>query len=281
MLYLIKRFKKVSRSSIVLLFFISCIAFHTIVSADIQNQTAEEYRALGFAEQQKGNLNEALSYYTKATSLGLENVVLLNDMGVLYEEIDLNYRAEQYYLRAIQKDRTYLPVYINLAYLYQKFGRKKEAARYFKMRYELGDPKDPWAQKAKDELLRIAPEYKAWILSLEADSLNRQLEEKNRNEFYERVKRSHEHYYKGEQLFKENQYEKAMNEYNQALRFAPKDPRIINARKKIILEKAKESVREQSEQAIKRLEEGDTVSARYEIQELLTKIPNEPILISR
>ena len=96
MLNLIRSFKDAFLSILVLLIFISCIAFHTIVFADITQQTAEEYRALGYAEQQEGNLNEALSYYTKAISLGLQNSVILNDMGVLYEEIDLYPRAERY-----------------------------------------------------------------------------------------------------------------------------------------------------------------------------------------
>lgn len=281
MLIMRTRSQEIFRHTAAFLSFISIIAFHTHVSADIKEKTAEEYRALGYAEQQKGNLNGALEYYTKATSLGLENAVLLNDMGVLYEEIDLYSRAEQYYLRAIQTDNRYLPPYINLAYLYQRLGKTEKAAQYFKRRYELGDPSDPWAQKAKDELLKISPDYRGWVTSLEADSLNKQLAAKSRDKFYQNVKRSQEHYRKGEGLFKKGSYREAMNEYDQALLLAPGNPQIVNARKKVILEMAKESVREQSEQAIKRLEAGDTVSARHEIQKMLTTIPEEPILIFR
>ena len=60
----------------------------------------------------------------------MENAVLLNDMGVLYEEIDFYNRAENHYLKAIQLDNKYLPPYINLAYLYQRLGRAEKAAQY-------------------------------------------------------------------------------------------------------------------------------------------------------
>jgi tetratricopeptide (TPR) repeat protein len=54
-----------------LLLFISCITIQRIALAeDLTAQTAEEYRALGYVQQQQGNLSEALAYYTKATSLG-------------------------------------------------------------------------------------------------------------------------------------------------------------------------------------------------------------------
>jgi len=281
MLGLDKSAQKILHTSIALLFFISFITFHTIVSADIQDQAAEQYRAQGYEQQQKGNLNEALGFYTKAVSLGVENAVLFNDMGVLYEEVDLNAKAEQYYLKAISKDKHYLPPYINVAYLYQRLGSKKRAAKYFKLRYELGDPNDPWVQKAKEELIKINPEYQQWTQSLEAETLNKQLAAKSRDEFYQRVQRSQEYYERGKKLFEDDQYNEAIKEYDSALRLTPKNPKIKDARNKVVLEIAKENVRELSQQAIERLETGDTVSARHDIQKILTTIPSEPILISR
>jgi len=280
MLAVDKSTQRVLHTSIALLVFISCITFHTIVSADIQDQAAEQYRAQGYEEQQKGNLNEALGYYTKAVSLGIENAVLFNDMGILYEEVDLNSKAEHYYLKGIASDKNYLPPYINVAYLYQRLGRKERAAQYFKMRYEIGDPNDPWAQKAKTELIKISPKYQQWAQHREADSLNRQLAAKSRNEFYQRVQQSQEYYDRGKKLFEDSKYKQAMNEYDSALRLTPQNPKVKNARNEVILELAKESVREQSKQAIERLETGDTVSARHEIQKILTMIPSEPILLS-
>jgi len=281
MLRLIKKPIGPLRSVVALLFFISISTIHTLVSADIKEQTAEEYRALGYDEQQKGNLNEALAYYTKAASLGVESAPMYNDIGVLYEAIDLYSRAKHFYLLALETDAQYLPPYLNLAYLYQRLGKKDKAAAYFKQRYEMGNPEDPWAQRAKDELIKINPQYSHWAATIEAEMLNKKLEKKAQQEFYERVKRTQEHFQKGEEFFQRGKYEEAMQEYNMALRLSPNTPKIINARKKVILERAKEKIRVKSQQAIQRLEMGDTVSARHEIQNILTTIPKEPILLSR
>ena len=269
------------QSSSALLLFLSSITFQTYASADIQNETAESYRALGYAEQQKGNLNEALANYTKATALGLENPVVLNDMGVLYENIDMLARAEKYYLKALDLDPNYLPAYNNLAYLYQRMGKTDKAAEYFKRRYEMGNPDEPWAQKAKDELVLMSPEYADWARSLEAETLNRKLVAKSRQEFQERIVRSQEHLANGERHFHKKEYEEAMNEFDLALQLTPDNPKVQEARDKTLLEIAKDSVRERSQDALKRLETGDTVSARHEIQRILTSIPDKPILISR
>jgi len=281
MLTLIHQLNKTFRRIIALLFFISCIIFHTYGFTGIKEQTAEEYRALGYAQQQEGNYSEALAYYTKATSLGVENTVLLNDMGVLFEDIDFYAKAEEHYLRAIQKDPRYLPPYMNLAYLYQRFGRMQEAKKFFKLRFELGDAADPWAQKAREELLKIDPGYREWIMRLEADSLNAQLEAKSYEEFYEGIKKSQEHYLMGRNLFQKGDYEAALKEYDYALHWTPKNPKVIEARRKTVLEIAKQDVKEQSKEALRRLEVGDTLSARHEIQKILTTIPKEPISISR
>jgi Flp pilus assembly protein TadD len=281
MLNAVLRCEWIFRRSCALLLFISCITFHTFVSADFSDQVAEKYRALGYAEQQKGNLDDALTHYIKATSLGVENAALLNDMGVLYEKIDLNTKAVHYYTKAIQIDSNYLPAYNNLAYLYQKLGRNEQAAFYFKKRYELGNTSDPWAQKAKDELVRIKPEYRTWARSVEAESLSNELAAQQKDAFYKRVERSQQHYLKGEGLFEKGRFKEAMTEYNIAIELAPRNPKISDARKSAFIEITKEKIREQSEQAIKMLEAGDTVSARIEIQKMLTVIPKEPILSSR
>jgi tetratricopeptide (TPR) repeat protein len=275
------QFQKLLPISSAFLFFISSVTFHTYVSAGIQEETAEQYRALGYAEQQKGNLNEALTYYTKATALGMENQVIFNDMGVLYENIDMLARAEQYYLKAIDLDPDYLPAYNNLAYLYQRLGKMDKAAEYFKLRYQLGNPEENWAQKAKDELIRIDPQYADWAHTLEAEALNRTLVAKSREEFQQSMVRSQEHFKKGEQHFHNKEYEEAMKEYDLALQLTPENPKVEEARDRTVLEMAKESVRERSKDALKRLETGDTISARYEIQRILTAIPDKPILISQ
>ncbi|MCA9405028.1 MAG: tetratricopeptide repeat protein [Candidatus Omnitrophica bacterium] len=263
------------------LLFISCITFQSLAFADIKTQTAEEFRALGYVEQKKGNLNEALSYYSKAISLGVNDPAVLNDMGVLYEQINILPRAEQYYYEAIRADEHYLPPYMNLAYLYQRIGNDEKAFEYFRRRYELGGPDDSWAQQAKEELLKIKPNYKAWVLTLESERLQRKVVQKAHQEFQERVKRSVGHFDKGEEFFEKGDYQQAIQEFDKSLRLAPDNPKVVDARNKAMVELAKDTIREQSEQAIKRLNSGDTISAQSEIKKMLTTIPNKPIPVSR
>src|SRR5262245_39278494 len=124
---------------LVLLLFISCCAFHSHALADEKKITAEEYRDLGFVEQQKGNLPQALTYYIKATELGLDNAAVMNDIGIIYEKADFISKAEVYYLKSVHTDEAYLPALMNLAYLYQGQGKNELAFEYFQKRFEKGD----------------------------------------------------------------------------------------------------------------------------------------------
>ncbi len=265
----------------ILLLFISFITFHSIVSADIKKQTAEEYRLEGYAQQQKGNFNEALSYYTKSIALGLETPVVFNDMGVLYEQLGLRSRAEEYYHEAIKIDPKYLPAYTNLAYFYKRDGKREKAFKYFRQRYEMAESGDIWAGKVKDELLKIHPEYKERVIFLEAQRLDQELVTEAHNEFYNQIKMAEEHHKQGKLLLEEGKYRESILEFNSGLRLTPKNPGIVEARKKAVLELSKESIRKRSEQAIRMLNVGDSVAAKYEIQKILTSIPNEPILITK
>jgi len=272
---------KINRIIRVLLFFISFVPFHTIVYADIKQDTAEEYRLQGYAEQQKGNFNDALSYYIKAISLGLENAVVLNDMGVLSEQLGQRARAEQYYRKAMDVDPQYLPGYTNLAYLYKNQGDLDKAFKFFIQRYEMADPGDLWAEKVKEEILRIRPEYKQRIVFLEAQRLNQELTTKAHEEFYNRVQTANEHYKKGEGFLEKRRYQKSITEFDLALQLTPGNPKVIEARKKAVLELSKENIKQGSERAVRMLNIGDTISARNEVQKILTTIPNKPMLISR
>lgn len=263
----------------ILLFFISFVAFHSEVFADTKQKIAEEYRAQGYAQQQKGNWYDALTYYDKAIALSLEyDAVVFNDMGVLYEQVGLPARAEYCYLQAIRTNKDYLPPYTNLGYLYLKKGEKEEAFRYFRERYESAGPSDPWAQKMQEELLNIHPEYQERILAREAQRLDEDLVRRAREVFARRVERASEHYQKGWQLSKNKNYMSAIEEFNKALKLTPQDPRVMRAREQALRELRKERLREYSDQAIRSLDSGDSFSARNEIRKMLTTVPNEPVL---
>ena len=259
-----------------LLLSISCFAFHSHALADNEKAlTAEEYRDLGFAEQKKGNLPQALTYYLKATELGLDNPVVLNDIGIIYESINYTSKAEMYYLKAVQADENYLPALMNLAYLYQGEGKNELAFQHFRKRYEKGDPKDPWTQKAKEELLKIHPEFIEWIVSHEAQALDKELVMRAHEEFTRRTNMANEHYLRGQEYAKDGMNTRALLEYDEALKFTPKNPKVLQAKRDLELQQIKEDFTRQSDQALKMLESGNTQSAKQEIRNMLATIPNE------
>jgi len=264
-----------------LLIFISLFTFQSFVHASVKELTAEQYHILGFEEYQKGNLDQALTAYIKAISLGLESAGILNDMGILYEQLGISDRAENVYQKAIEVDPNFLPAYMNLGYLYQKQGNNEKAFEYFKKRYDLSAVNDPWRDIAKTEFLKIHPEYAKPMIELEAQKLSGDVIRKKQDEFYERVSKSKEYCAQAKRAFKKKKYQDALIDYNKALVLTPRNPEAVRGRNQVLLELTKKNVREHSEQAIQLLESGDSVSARNEIQKILTRISNEPVLISK
>ena len=270
---------------IVLTVFISLsyITFHIQdVSADSTKDLAEKYRNAGYDLQKKGDLNGALKFYTKAIALGgATNPVLLNDVGILYEQLGIVGKAEQHYLQAIQQDSHYLPAYSNLAYLYLNAGYPDRAFIYFRKRYEMADLNDPWGQKAKEEMLKIKPEYKSWVLHFEAQQLNQAMEEREKKKLVAQVTQANQYYARGKEQLQDGELEKALVEYNKALSLTPDNPDIQEARQQVVRKLAAKQIQERSEIAIKNVKAGDSYSARREIQSILSTIPNEPIFNSR
>ena len=269
------------RKLFVLHLFIFLVAFQSTVFADPKQNIIEEYRARGYAEQQEGNLYDALSYYTKAISLGLKSAVVFNDLGVLYEQVSMPGRAEQYYLQAIQTDEKYLPPYMNLGYLYLDLGDKQLAAEYFKERHERAPRGDPWRGKAKEEFLRIRPESRDEFIDSEARQMNDQIAAQVYQDFHERVKQSQEYCRKGDKLLQQKKYREAIAAFDQALERTPENPKALKARQVARLWLNKENIQQRSANAIKMLELGDSRSAEREIQKMLAITPDEPSFISQ
>ena len=259
-----------------LLTFISLVTFQNITFADVKFQIAEDYRSKGYAQQQKGNLAEAFSYYNKAIFLGIDDAVLFNDLGVISEKIGFDANAEKYYLKAIKIDKGYLPSYMNLGYFYKKLGSNAKAFKYFKKRYELGGFSDPWAEKAKNELILIRPEFKEWVVFLEAEEFNKELVKKAQEELVIKVKRARGHYKKGRSDFSCGEYQQAIKEYNFALQLLPGDSVIIDALDECVLKMKREESESKARNALKLLESGNFIAAKNKFREVLTTIPNDP-----
>jgi len=265
---------------LILLIFLSSITFQSTVFADIKESAGEQYRILGYEEQQKGNLNAALTYYTKAIALGVNDAVVLNDIGVLYEQAHFPVKAEQHYLKAISVDRNYLPPYSNLGYLYLNRREKEKAFKYLKIRFERSEAGDPWAEKAKHEIISIYPQYKQIIMKLDAKRLSMEVQEKARQDFVLEVEQFQKHFQRGNDFTRVQKYGEAIREYDVALHLNPNSIKVMEAKQRARIELTKQNVKERSELAIKLLNSGDTLSAKREVQKILTEIPNEPILVS-
>ena len=269
------KLQKTIRSTVVLLIFISLIAFHKNAQALTNEKLTQEYRLKGYNEQQKGNLNEALTYYIKAVGLGLESPIVYNDMGILYEQIGADQRAEQAYLKAVGIDQKYLPVYSNLAYFYLKQGNTKKAYEYFSKRFELSSPSDPWAQKAKEEMFKLNPALGEKLRQDEINLFNKEMAQRRQREFYENVKISQEHYNKGIEYHDQGQFQEAIREFDQALMIVPNNPTVIEARKKTVREISRLNIEMHYDKALELLDSGDSASAKNEIHKILATIPNE------
>jgi len=260
---------------VTLLLFISIITFHTNVLAASKKKLYDQYRELGNQEQQKGNLNEALTYFIKAISLGNDDPEIFNDMGMIYEQLGFLAKAEENYAMAIKKDRNFLPAYSNMAMMYLNNGYPDKAFPFFKKRYEMSKAGDAWGQKAKEEMLKIKPEYRAWFLRVEAEKLNKQIVEKNHQDFVDRVTKANEHYLKGVKHVNKQELDLALNEFDRALQLTPDNPKIINARKDVIKIQSKNQIKERINWAEKQLDAGDSIAARRELQKILANFPDE------
>jgi tetratricopeptide (TPR) repeat protein len=250
--------------------FFSIICIRSAFPDDIKESQVKEYRAKGLEAQQKGNLQEALAYFYKALELGDNaDAVLLNDMGVLSEQLGFPGKAEPYYKRAIEADELYLPAYSNLAYLYKSAGYTEKAFEYFKRRYELSDLGDPWGEKAKEEMVNIHPEYLKWAVNREAEILNNKIVAEAQKKFYEDVKRAQEHAKKGRKYLSSGMFEDALNEFDKGLQLTPDAPALVQARKETIAAIRESEVQKRRRRAVQMLNAGDYISANKEMKAIL------------
>ncbi len=130
-------------------------------SEDSSQKQAAMLRKDGFNAQLKGDYNKALSFYQKAIELNPDYVVVYNDLGIIYEKLQLPNEAEKMYKKAIELDPQYAGVYTNLALLYEKSKDFEAAAHMWKKRVDVGDPYDTWTINAKKHLENLAKSDKS------------------------------------------------------------------------------------------------------------------------
>jgi len=125
---------------------------------ELQKQ-AIVYRQQGWQLQQEGKIEEALSYYEKATILDPNYAVAYNDSGIILEALGYPEQAEQMYLKAIEVDPDYPNSYSNLALLYEEAKDYPNAILYWIKRATFAGAGDPWAEVARKRLEDIARVY--------------------------------------------------------------------------------------------------------------------------
>ena len=113
---------------------------------------ARLYRRQGTDFQRQGDLDSAMAAYQKAIIVDPAYAVAYNDLGVVYEAIGYPERAKEMYTKAIQVNPNYLSAYSNLALLCENERDLEQAIFYWDKRVMLGDPEDPWTEKARQRL---------------------------------------------------------------------------------------------------------------------------------
>lgn len=231
-----------------LIFFISATVYclscvnNSLWCEDSANKQAAIYRQQGFQAQLKGDNQLALSWYKKAVELNPVYSIAYNDLGVIYEKLNLLDEAEKVYQKAIELDPHYLGSYTNLALLYEKTNKFDEAAVLWRRRIELGEPSDTWTARAKEHLENLAKVDKhLYKIYEETETLElidnvKDLKEKANDDsqvasqvYFERGK---EHYERGEYL-------KALRELHRAANLDPRNPEVekllIETQKRVLL----------------------------------------------
>ena len=125
------------------------------ISAHTLREEAVTYRAQGYEAQQRGDKGGALALYQKAAALDPTYPTPYNDVGVLLEEQGRVEEAERSYLQALALEPNCLEAHANLAMLYERTAQKEKAIFHWMKRFQLGDAKDPWTDRAEERLVAL------------------------------------------------------------------------------------------------------------------------------
>ena len=117
-------------------------------------EEAAHYRDLGRQHQAKGQIDEAITAYSKAVLSYPEYADVHNDLGIMYEAKGEPASAEAEYRKAVQINPRHGAAHTNLALLYEAQGKIDQAAAHWQERVAIGPAGDPWARQAKESLAK-------------------------------------------------------------------------------------------------------------------------------
>ncbi len=224
-----------------LIYCLSCVNT-PLYSDDSLRKQASGYRKQGFDAQIKGDNRTAATLYKKAVDLDPTYSIAYNDLGIVYEKLNLSFDAEEMYLKAIELDPHYLGAYTNLALLYEKKKDYEAAARLWSRRIELGEPTDAWTIKAKEHLENLAKSdkniYKLYeereTLTIIDDVKDVKRDIKDSNQLAAEV-----YFKRGKELYEQGQYVQALRQLHRAANLDPRnkeiDDLLIQAQKRALL----------------------------------------------
>lgn len=220
---------------------LSCVN-NPLWAKETLKKEAHLYRRQGFQAQLKGNYAQALTHYKKAVELVPTYAVAYNDLGVIYEKMNLLDKAEAAYRKAIELDPQYTSVYTNLALFYEKSKYFENAARMWRKRIELGDPDDSWTHKAREHLEHLS-EIDKYLYRIYEESETLELIDdvkelkgkiKDGGQFAAEVYLS-----RGKEYYDRGEYLQALRELHRAVNLAPNNKQIdtllIKAQKQLLL----------------------------------------------
>lgn len=254
---------------------VQCVPVSYASNRDI----AEDYRRQGYDAQQSDQYSKALAFYYKAAALDPKDASYWNDIGLIYEMMQEEQSAERAYLMALRVDPDYLAPYANLGHLYHRQQNTVKAIEFFQKRVELGNPADPWTQKARKDLEDIysaSPLYRERFMNAETKRLNLQASQQTRENFKNQMRIASSEYERGMTLLEEQRPKEALKAFTASLSFAPQNPKTIKARDRALRMVRAQRIADRVQKAMKLINDGNEQAAKQQFTDILAIFPNQP-----
>lgn len=109
------------------------------------------YYVRGIANRKLGNYSKAIADFNLALKYNPDSSDIFNELGICYMNLNIFYKSEMYFEKALRKNADDISIISNLALLCYKRGNKEEAIKYCDIILDL-EPNDLDAKKLKQLL---------------------------------------------------------------------------------------------------------------------------------
>lgn len=224
-----ERFSSGRIKRVILIFLFSLISAPAFC-AHLLKEEALEFHRQGHIAQESGMLNEALSFYRKASDIDTASAHLCNDLGLIYDTLGEPEIARKAYLRALSIEPGDIEAYARLAILSEKDGDFPGACAYWLKLIELGDENNPAVREAKNrvyEIGRVIPEVMERYIEIEALGLKKRVSSFKRSRTIDnKESRLQRHINKGNAFYQDKDYLNALKMYMEAKELDPQDSQV-------------------------------------------------------